>query len=484
MTFEATGPTSVRRVTAPDQPAEVVQTRFGGELRFSGGFPTDETVQALYDQLDFQRGCQVFLRHIMAAAMWGFRQALSRDLGLRATDLAILHLDANGLVLTGNSETIYGFGFLDTKPGPTVVEVPPRVLGLLNDQWMRPMGELGIAGPDRGEGGRYLLIPPGHDEEVSADGFVEVIRLRTYRQWLVLRAFLGRDGDPKPGMDTLRQARIYPLAQADDPPATRHLDATGKSFDTIHPTDIRYFEDLAEMIAYEPHDAVDPGEAAELAQIGIEKSKAFNPDERMRGVLEEAAKVGSYMAFAICNAPRRDYRRYPDRYWYGTDPGYPTFVDEHGRPMIDLMVEMAWFATGRARSMTGGTAGVGSAYTWEYRDASGDWIDPARTYRLRLPGPIPAKDFWSVVVYDLWTRSMLANGQPFPSLNSYSPGVETDDDGGVTVYIGPAAPAGKEANWIRTLPDIGWFPLIRLYGPLEPWIDESWKPDDLEPLDG
>ena len=104
---------------------------------------------------------------------------------------------------------------------------------------------------------------------------------------------------------------------------------------------------------------------------------------------------------------------------------------------------MAWFATGRASAMAGAKPGVGSAYTWAYRDANGDWIDPARTYKLRLPGPIPAKDFWSVVVYDLWTRSMLANGQPHPSVSTYSPGVQLDDDGGVTLYIGPGA-AGRE----------------------------------------
>jgi hypothetical protein len=102
---------------------------------------------------------------------------------------------------------------------------------------------------------------------------------------------------------------------------------------------------------------------------------------------------------------------------------------------------------------------------------------------LHLPGPIPAKDFWSVVVYDLWTRSMLANGQAFPSLNSYAEGVTIADDGSVDVYIGPEPPVGREHNWIRTLPDTGWFPLLRLYGPLEPWIDASWRPGDLEPVD-
>ena len=127
--------------------------------------------------------------------------------------------------------------------------------------------------------------------------------------------------------------------------------------------------------------------------------------------------------------------------------------------------------------------GVGSGYTWAYRDANGDRIDPARTYHLHLPGPIPAKDFWSVVVYDLWTRSMLANGHAFPSLNSYFEGVTIADDGSVDVYIGPEPPPSQEHNRIRTLPELGWCPLLRIYGPLEPWIDASWKPGDLEPSD-
>ena len=424
---------------------------------------------------------------MMAAAIWGFHQAFTRDLTVGPTDFVIFRADANGLALTANTETIYGVTVLDTKPdGPIVVEVPPKVLGLLNDQWMRPMGDMGIAGPDQGKGGRYLLVPPGYDGELPSEGFVAKMPLRTYRQWFVLRAFMGPGGDPEPGMATLRETKIYPLSQADDPPLTKHIDGTGEPFDTIHPADIRYFEDLAEMVEYEPYEAISADESAELSQIGIEKGKPFAPDERMRGILDEAAKVGSFMAFSICNAPRDDYLKYPDdRQWFGFNAisSYPTFVDEHDRPLIDQMVRMSWFATGRALAMAGAKPGVGSAYTWAYRDANGDWINPVRTYRLHLPGPIPAKDFWSVVVYDLWTRSLLANGQPFPSRNSYTPGIETDDDGGVTVYIGPEPPEGKDNNWIRTLPDTGWFPLLRLYGPLEPWIDGSWKPGDLEPID-
>ncbi len=359
----------------------------------------------------------------------------------------------------------------------------PRVLGLANDMWMRPLGDLGIAGPDHGAGGRYLFLPPDHEGDEPSGEFVGVIRSRTYRIWLVIRAFMGPGGDPATGIATLDQTGICPLAKADDPPPTTRHDISGKPFDTIHPTDIRYFEDLAEIIDYEPVDAISAEERAQLAQIGIQKGTAFAPDDRMRSILGEAAQVASHMAFAIANAPRDEYRRTSDRHWYGTIAGYPIFENEHGDPLVDLMVRMAWFGTGRTLAMHGTQPGVGSAYTWEYRDVNGDWIDAARTYRLHLPGPIPAKDFWSVVVYDLWTRSMLANGQAYPSLSTYSPGVVQNDDGSVDVYIGPEPPPGTDSNWIRTLPDIGWFPILRLYGPLEPWINGTWHPDDLEPLD-
>ena len=485
MSFTPMGPTQVRRVTAPEPPPAVVESRFVGRLEFQGGFPTDPTVQGVYDQLDFQRACQVFLRHMLGSSMWSFREGFRRDLGAEGPrDWVVQHLDANGLALTGNSETVYGTNFLDLKAdGPTVVEVPPRVLGFFNDLWMRPIGDVGLAGPDHGQGGRYLVVPPGHDGELPDDGYVAVVRSRTYLVWFVLRAFLGpaaMPGRPRPPSSRCASTpgpsgRIPRRCATSTPP--------GCPIDTIHPIDGRYFQHLAAMVDYEPADAIDPEVAAGLAQLGIAKGTPFAPDERMRGILEEAARVASVMAFALCNAPRDAYRLYPDRQWFATPPGYPSFHDDQGRPMVDAMVQMAWFATGRAQAMGHPKPGTGSAYTWAYRDANGQWLDPARSYRLRLPAPVPAKDFWSVVVYDLWTRSMLANGQPYPSRNTYAPELRANDDGAIDIYIGPEPPAGFEANWIRTLPGTGWFPLLRLYGPTEPWFDQSWKPGDLEPID-
>ena len=68
-----------------------------------------------------------------------------------------------------------------------------------------------------------------------------------------------------------------------------------------------------------------------------------------------------------------------------------------------------------------------------------------------------------------------------PSLSSFD-GPEQNADGSYDVYFGPAAPAGKEKNWVKTVAGQGWFPYIRLYGPLEAYFDQSWKPDDFVKL--
>jgi hypothetical protein len=140
---------------------------------------------------------------------------------------------------------------------------------------------------------------------------------------------------------------------------------------------------------------------------------------------------------------------------------------------------MGWFATVTSKAMVTPILGAGSVYMWTFRDSAGDWLSGDRSYTLSLPAPIPAKNFWSVVVYDVWTRSLLANGQRTPAANSYSKGLATNDDGSLELHFGPEPPEGREANWIRSVPGKGWFTILRLYGPLEGYFDGSWKPTDI-----
>ena len=124
--------------------------------------------------------------------------------------------------------------------------------------------------------------------------------------------------------------------------------------------------------------------------------------------------------------------------------------------------------------------GSGSAYAGAFHDAAGNYFDGGKTYKVTLPGPIPAKEFWSFVVYDNQTRSLLETDQKLVGVDSSAPGLQLDADGSATIWFSPKAPDGKEGNWIQTMPGKGWNVLLRLYGPLEPWFDKSWKPGDVE----
>ena len=125
-------------------------------------------------------------------------------------------------------------------------------------------------------------------------------------------------------------------------------------------------------------------------------------------------------------------------------------------------------------------AGIGSQYAMAFVDAKGQPLDGGRNYRLHLPPHIPAKDFWSVVVYDNQTRSQLQTDQQFPSISSQKKGVVVNRDSSVDIYFGPKAPAGRDGNWVQTWPGKGWNVILRLYGPLQAWFDQTWRLGEIE----
>ncbi len=473
------GPVSVPTVTAPAAPPPRLDSRFLGRLSFQDGYPTPGTLRRLYDELDFQRATQVLLRNLPAISMYGLRLGLARDLGVAGSStFAIFKADANSLMLTPNSETLYGSTFLalDTD-GPTVVEAPPGVLGLVNDMWMRPVEDIGPGGPDHGQGGKYLFVPPDYSGELPHQGYY-VVRMQTYGGWVFLRAFLDPAGDAAPAHALLRQTRIYPYSKREAPDAMTFVEASEKPFDSTPPNDLRFFEMLADLVGREPASATDPEVAGMMRAIGIEKGKSFAPDDRLKAILTEAAKVGSFMAQAISYAPRNPERVRPGSQWMAGIAGYPTFSDGKST-LLDEMVHMSWFATGAAKSMGDPKPGTGSQYAWTYNDSAGRWLLGEKHYRFRIPPNPPAKDFWSLLIYDNWSRAILANGQKVAGKNSYDKALQANADGSIDIYFGPTPPAGKDSNWVRTLPGKGWFAMFRLYGPLQPWFDRSWTPDDI-----
>jgi len=458
---------------------DTVETRIG-TLRFFDGLPDDATVQMVYDNLDFQRGVQAFLAALPAADMYALRTGF-RAFGPDNQTVLITEslLESLALFFVPNTETIYNTAWLGTKDGPLVIEVPPNVLGYINDFWSRYVVDVGRAGQDRGAGGKYLLIPPGYTGTVP-DGYF-VVRSRTYGNNIMFRGFI-ENGDLQPAVEnTKKNFRVYPLDRAANPPAMNFVDFSRQYLNTIPATDASYFEHVAHVVQEEPLDAIDPETRGLLAAIGIRKDRPFAPDTRMKGILADAAAVGNATGRALVFSTRdRNAYYYPNSAWKMVWIGNDYEFSPGGVLDLDARVLYFYCSWGVSPAMTVKMVGVGSQYAIAEHDAAGHYLDGTKTYRLHLPPNIPAKDFWSVLVYDPQTRSMLQTDQRFPSTSSQKKGLVVNPDTSVDVYFGPEPPAGKESNWIQTIPGKGWFVFLRLYGPLESWFDKTWRPGEIE----
>ncbi len=232
------------------------------------------------------------------------------------------------------------------------------------------------------------------------------------------------------------------------------------------------------MVQYEPLSAFTPEELGLLKALGIEKGVEFKPDERMQRILADGVKLGDGMAKAIAFANRDPQARvYPDRHWERIFIGGYKF-ERNGARLLDARTLFHYTAIVVTPAMEVQRVGIGSQYLATYKDASGAYLDGGQNYRLRLPAGIPAKDFWSVTVYDAETRSLLQNGQPKPSISTYDQ-PEENADGSIDIYFGPGAPGVRRKTGSRRCRDRAGLPIFRFYGPLEPFFDQTWKPDDI-----
>jgi hypothetical protein len=461
---------AIASLSSPDR----VESPFG-DLDFFDGVPLPETVSRAYAALDLIRGIEVFLNAVPGASLVAMRKGL-RLAGVSSAQIIGYtepRANSKSLFLTPNTETTYGTTVLDLKVwGPTVIEAPPQSLCVVDDFWFRYVADMGIAGPDRGAGGKYLFLPPGYDGDVP-DGYF-VYRTPTFTNWVVLRA-LG-------GVPAMKQTKIYPLADAADPEPNEFINIAGLVFNTVHANDFSFYEEVNELVQEEPVEALDPERAGQLAAIGIEHGKPFSPDNRMRGILERAARIGAGLARTVSYAPRD-----PDASLYGSWKnafvgGNYEFL-RNGARLLDARTQFHYLATVITPAMAHAQVGAGSAYAYTVQDANGDLLDGAKTYRLHVDPDPPAKNFWAVDVYDTQTRSLIqVPSTIYPAVASNSGTLQANADGSYDLYFGPAAPAGKESNWVETIPGKSWFQLFRLYGPLQPWFDQTWKLNEFEPV--
>jgi len=313
------------------------------------------------------------------------------------------------------------------------------------------------------------------------DGYF-IERPRTYNVWFGARGFAVK-GDTGPAVKAFKEHwKVYVLAQAANPPAMKFINGSGLYFNTIHPNTFEFYEEINAVVQEEPADSADPEILGQLAAIDIVKGKPFAPDARMKKILTNAVAVGNATARAISFRPRD-----PAFYFYPGEPAWFTpfvggsyeFIQDNVR-LLDPRTCFFYLATGITPAMSVKMVGAGSQYAAATVDADGNYLDGGKNYRLHLPPNIPDKTFWSLIPYNTQTRSVLQTDQRDTALTSESGTVKANADGSVDVYWGPKAPAGKENNWIQTVPNKGWFTLLRLYGALDPWFDKTWRPGEIE----
>ncbi len=480
---EAERPKYSADIPAAIQTPDSVKTRIG-TLRFRDGAPDAKTTESVYDQLDLSRGIEAFLQGMPATSVYAACRGLA-DAGVKENkDFGLTEelMDARSLFLTPNTTTAYGFTCIDLSNGPVVFDVPPEVLGTVDDGYFRWVTDIGLTGPDKGRGGKYIFAPPGYKGELPQGHFVA--NSRTNHLLVFFRAFV-KDGDIAGAVKAVKEkGRIYPLSAAQNPPETAFVNTSGKRFNTISANNAEFYKELDSVVQREPADFVSPETVGLFAAVGIKKGQPFEPDARRKQILTEAVAIGNGAARSFLWAPR-DKRVfiYPDRQWVNPFVGGSYLFLDGAERMLDVEAMFFYYATGITPAMAQARPGTGSAYAAAFRDSSGRYFDGGKTYRITLPGPIPAKAFWALTVYSNQSRSLLETDQKTAGIDSNAKDLQIERDGSATVWFGPKPPKGHEANWVQTMPGKGWNVLLRLYGPLEPWFNKSWKPTDIERVD-
>ena len=269
-----------------------VESRIGA-LNFKDGMPSKDPLAKVYDNLDFTHAFEAFVNTMQGVNAAAIRKGFL-DIGVKDNEVVFSELmDAKSLFLTANADTVYFIGIIDLSKGPMVFEAPPNALGTFDDMWWRWVTDFGAPGPDRGLGGKYLLLPPGYDGPLPEGGFY-ISRARTTRVLLLGRSFMEKD-DPKPTVEVIKKAtKIYPyevggigtsiaeflsgkarLGRVTAPPSLVFHEGSHKVMNTIPPNDFSYFEMLNDVVQQEPATALDAELMGPLAAVGIIKDKPF-----------------------------------------------------------------------------------------------------------------------------------------------------------------------------------------------------------------
>nr|WP_310524980.1 DUF1254 domain-containing protein [Polymorphobacter sp.] len=458
---------------------ETVATRIG-DITLENGYPSAASLQKLVDEMDFQRAAQAYLwgLPIVGVTEWANSRATVAKVRNGQFELYLSFKEKLG-ILTPNYDTPYFIATADlSKTGPLVIEMPKGLIaGMVMDAWQRSLTDMGAVGPDKGQGGKFLIVGPGQDDP-KMEGYY------TFRSTTNTILFGGRllDSDRDRAMRELVPGlRTYSYADRANPPKAQVVPAGDAKWSQVPPSGMAYWVTLAQALNNEPVQERDRFFMAMLKPLGIEKGKPFAPDAHQQKILADAAQAGELMAKANTYTKRFEPTYWPGSHWKDVLAVNTTQRDENF-DQLDERASYFYEALAISEAMRSTTPGFGQRYMGVYQDKTGAWLTGANNYRLHVPANAPAKQFWSATVYDEKNRQMLINATGRMDVSSRNPAVKKNADGSTDFYVGPDAPKGLADNWVQTRPGESWFVLFRFYGPTEGLFDRSWVLPDFEKL--
>ncbi len=381
-------------------------------------------------------------------------------------------------ILTANQTTPYTATYVDLAESPYYIEIPAgRIGGLVLDIYQRPQADLGVLGPDKGQGGKYLLVGPGQKVPEGHDA-----------QWVIKSncnlVFLGTriiGADKETTARLRKQHFVYPVGTAKEDQKFISASETPK-WVNAQSTGLQFWEDLYKVLKNEPVVGVNRMILTLIRDLGISKSKGFHPDAEQQQILTDAAIKGDAIAMVNTFSKRSyKYRHWPERQWrYILNQKYLDLMHPDHYEAKEI-ASYTYEAFSTSKGMVLPTRNQGSKYLGAYVDEKEDWLDGSNTYELIVPPNPPAKDFWSIAVYNNKLRNLIDNKQGNAIVNNKGD-IRTEPDGSVKVYIGPKAPAGYENNWVQSNQGEGFFVYLRLYGPTEAYFDKSWVMPDFKKI--
>jgi hypothetical protein len=461
---------------------EVIETPIG-DIELVDNYFDDDASKRLFDEMDFQRAAQGYIwsTPLVSIATWRNNQGAAYGVE-NDTDFVVLEsLKEKRGIVTGNLTTPYIFNFISLASGPVQIEYPAgKTAGGVLDFWQRPVFDLGLTGPDQGEGATYIVVGPEDDPEQYKQHGAHVYQSATNNIFIGLRIL---EQDPDYFDKFTSEYRMGRVGEELAP--SNFIQGEDVEWSATAPRGLEYWEKLSDIINEEPVREVDKAWMAMLEPLGIAKGQPFEPDERQQAILLKGAAMGELMTRNLQVNPR-----YTEPYWKGTS-WYKSFdfhTEQETADRVELDERATWYyeAVSSTKGMLNPTPGAGQVYMTTKRDSEGRMLRADRNYKLHVPADVPVDQFWALTLYSENTRRPYDNGGTeirSVNLDSTMSDLKYNEDGSIDLYVGPDAPEGLESNHLKTVGDDGWFVYFRLYAPEQPFFDKTFALDDFEMVD-